>query len=135
MPAAATAVARSLPRAEAAGAADVDKILASVAAARTSLVAVQTKLNSISEAKLDKLPKKDQEAWADQLAATDDAITKLDTVALKTINDDFADRVPELEQRTAALAASLQRINDVVDIIASIGKVIQIVTDIASLIR
>ena len=109
--------------------------MASVANARAALVDIQSKLNSISEAALDKLSEKDQEAWADELAETNNAIVKLDTVALKTINDDFAGRVPELEQKTKALAASLQKMKDVADIIASIGKVIQIVTEIASLIK
>ena len=126
---------RSLPTAGAAGAIDVEQILQSVAAARAALVAIQDKLNSISEAALDKLSKDDQEAWADELAETSNAIVKLDTVALKAINDDFAGRVPELEQKTKGLAASLQTMKDVADIIASIGKVIQIVTDIASLIK
>lgn len=126
---------RSLPAAEAAGAVDVEQILKSVASARAALVEVQSKLNSISEAALDKLSKDDQEAWADDLAETDNAIVKLDTVALKTINDDFASRVPELEQKTKALAASLQKMKDVADIIASVGKVIQIVTEVASLIK
>jgi hypothetical protein len=126
---------RSLPTAEAVGAVDVEQILQSVASARAALVEIQTKLNSISDTALDKLPKNDQEAWADELAETNNAIVKLDTVALKAINDDFAARVPELEQRTKALAASLQKMKDVADIIASIGKVIQIVTDIASFIK
>ncbi len=126
---------RGLPKAAAEAVIDVDQVLASVAAARSALVDVQSKLNAISEAALDKLPEKDQETWADELAQTNNAITKLDTVALKAINADFAARVPELEQKTKALAASLQKMQDVVDIIASIGKVIQIVTEIASLIK
>ena len=131
----AAARSRSLPAGEVTGAVDVEQILASVANARAALVDIQSKLNSISEAALDKLSEKDQEAWADELAETNNAIVKLDTVALKTINDDFAGRVPELEQKTKALAASLQKMKDVADIIASIGKVIQIVTEIASLIK
>jgi Mg2+ and Co2+ transporter CorA len=131
----AVARSRSLPTADAAVAVDVEQILQSVATARAALVEIQDKLNSISEAALDKLSKDDQEAWADELAETNNAIVKLDTVALKAINDDFAGRVAELEQKTKALAASLQKMNDVADIIASIGKVIQIVTDIASLIK
>ena len=126
---------RGLPKAEARTVIDVDAVLASVASARAALVDVQSKLNAISEAALDKLPEKDQEAWADELAQTNDAITRLDTAALKIINADFAERVPELEQKTKALAASLQKMKDVADVIASVGKVIQIVTEIASLIR
>lgn len=126
---------RGLPKAEAVEVTDIDAVLASVASARAALVDVQSKLNAISEAALDRLPEKDQEAWADELAQTNDAITRLDTAALKVINADFAARVPELEQKTRALAASLQKMKDVVDIIASVGKVIQIVTEIASLIR
>lgn len=126
---------RGLPTAEAGEAVDVAAVLESVAAARAALIDVQSRLNAISEAALDKLPEKDQEAWADELAQTNNAITKLDTVALKVINADFAARAPELEQKTKALAASLQKMKDVADIIASVGKVIQIVTEIASLIK
>jgi hypothetical protein len=114
---------------------DVDAVLASVAATRAALVQVQRKLNAISEAALDKLSKQEQEAWAAELAATSNAIVKLDTVALHAINADFAGRVPELEQKTAELAAKLQKMKDVADIIASVGKVIEIVTAIAGLIK
>jgi hypothetical protein len=114
---------------------DVDAVLASVAVTRAALVQVQRKLNAISEAALDKLSKQEQEAWADELAATSNAIVKLDTVALQAINADFAGRVPELEQKTAELAAKLQKMKDVADIIASVGKVIAIVTEIAGLIK
>ena len=114
---------------------DVDAVLASVTVTRAALVQVQRKLNAISEAALDKLSKQEQEAWADELAATSNAIVKLDTVALQAINADFAGRVPELEQKTAELAAKLQKMKDVADIIASVGKVIAIVTEIAGLIK
>ena len=110
-------------------------MLASVAVTRAALVQVQRKLNAISEAALDKLSKQEQEAWADELAATSNAIVKLDTVALQAINADFAGRVPELERKTAELAAKLQKMKDVADIIASVGKVIAIVTEIAGLIK
>ena len=126
---------RSMPTAVAPGPVDVEQTLASVAAARAALVEIQTKLNWISDSALDKLSKDEQEAWADELAKTNNAIAKLDTLALTVINVDFAGRVPELEQKTKALAASLQKMKDVVEIIASIGKVIQIVTEIASLIK
>jgi hypothetical protein len=114
---------------------DVDAVLASVAVTRAALVQVQRKLSAISEAALDKLSKQEQEAWAAELAATSNAIVKLDTVALQAINADFAGRVPELEQKAAELAAKLQKMKDVADIIASVGKVIEIVTAVASLIK
>jgi hypothetical protein len=114
---------------------DVDAVLASVAVTRAALVQIQRKLSAISEAALDKLSKQEQEAWAAELAATSNAIVKLDTMALQAINADFAGRVPELEKKTAELAAKLQKMKDVADIIASVGKVIEIVTAIASLIK
>ena len=48
-------------------------------------------------------PHPEQEAWAAELAATSNAIVKLDTVALHAINADFAGRVPELERDVTGL--------------------------------
>ena len=114
---------------------DIDQVLESIAKARDALIAVKSKLNAISESDLDRLPHAAQEQWADQLSETNNAIVTLETAALKTINADFANRIPELERKTSALATSLKQLQDAADIIASVGKVIDIITDIASLIK
>lgn len=63
------------------------------------------------------------------------AIEDLENAKLKTLNDAFEAKRPQLEQATARLADDLARLQDIVAFIQVAASAIGIIADVAALIR
>ena len=109
--------------------------LAEIQASIDVLLRTIERLDSVPPAEVARLSLDDRKARAHAQSDAFLAIEDLENAKLKTLNDAFEAKRPQLEQATVGLANDLARLQDTVAFIGAAASAIGIIADVAALIR